>query len=138
MKAKLNTGSELSFLDVTPYKRQLIETINFEEDSELGKVHDILQGIDIGLEETSNLVIRVVENQDKIAEEKNKGFNAVSTKLQTLEDLVGHRVDEIHEEYQAPTIWGSVALLASHINSVNEVLKNMDPKIGNLFEDFLE
>ena len=138
LKGKLDTGSELSFLDITPYKRQLLDTINFEDDSELLKFQDVLQGIDLGLEETSNLVVRVVANQDKIAEEKNKEVNAVSTKLQTLEDLVGHRVVEIHEEYQAPTIWGSVALLASHINSVNDAMREIDPKLGNLFDDFLE
>ena len=126
-----------SLLEVSPYKRQNYDSAGVDDDSEVAKIYDVLRGVDYGLEETSNLLIRVVANQDNIIEEKNKEFNSVSTKLQSLEDVVGRRIDEVHEDYQAPTIWGSVALLASHINTVNEAFCHIEPKIDKTFESVL-
>ena len=52
-----------------------------------------------------------------------------------MEDVIRHRIDETHEDYQVLSIRGSVALLASHINNVNEPFFQNEPKMNKTFEE---
>jgi hypothetical protein len=62
-------------------------------------------------------------------------LSAVTTKVDTLVSTIGNRVPEIKEEFQAPTVWGTVAVLATNINKISDVCNSMEPTLITIRND---
>jgi hypothetical protein len=127
LKSSLKERERLNYIEITPYKRQMsdisTEHIGLEINSNM--VIDVLKPMDEGLHDTSKNLVKLIGMYDESVVE----LSAVSTKVDGLLDTVGNRISEIKEEFQAPTLWGTVAVLAANIHKIGEMYTDLEPTL---------
>jgi hypothetical protein len=126
-------AAALKYIELTPYKRQIsdVNGLGLELISNPSMVAGLLKPIDDGLFETSNNLLKLIGMHEESAVE----LSAVVTKVDTVMSTIGNRLPAIKEEFQAPTVWGTVAVLATNINKISDVCNSMEPTLVTMRKD---
>jgi uncharacterized protein YoxC len=132
----LRTGQaakdNLNYFDLTPYKRQINDsTTTIKLENNVAVPMDLLGVMDDGIYETSSNLLRLIASHDSYVDD----LVTVITKVDGLQNMLGNRSDNMEEDFQAPTLWGTVALLATFISKVHNTCTHMEPKIMGLITD---
>jgi hypothetical protein len=129
----LRTGSvsksRLNYFDLTPYKRQITgvsSTVKLEDNTTLSL--DFVRPIDEGLYDVSHTLLKLIASYDTSSSE----LATVVTKVDGIQTLLGSRVDDMHEDFQAPTLWWTLASLATYITKTRDLCYDFDPKLKSI------
>jgi hypothetical protein len=131
-----NKGADtLQYFDLTRYKRQL-DLIGSSGEAFSDNVpvdRKSIRPMDEGLHETLSNLLRLIASHENALVE----LSSVTAKVDNVASIVGNHVLDISEEYHAPTLWESVAVLATHINRINDTVIDIDPKLLKLQSEYL-
>jgi hypothetical protein len=134
LKMSKRSADKLNYFELTPYKKQIIELTldSFRgQDDSISVGLNLLRPMDDALFETSTNLLKLIKSYDDTVVD----LSSVSVKVDTIQGTIGNQVININEEFQAPTLWGSVAVLAGHINRMNSVIVDVDPRFLKLQRD---
>jgi hypothetical protein len=130
LRTARKTGKDLNYFELTPYNRQFLEVegaVKVEAVSSEDTV-EMLKPIDLGLYEASSNLLRLISAH----EESSIQLSAVSYKVDVFQTMLGNPSSEIIEDFQAPTLWGTVAILGSHINKITDTFTTIEPKLMDI------
>jgi hypothetical protein len=136
-------------LRASPYTRQLAALKPDEESPFIlgsGEALEVLRHLDEGLEKATNYMADLSDEQGAFAKEENLALRALEHKVGDLKREIGTRPEALSVEYNAPTMWGSIGAIGSHLDTVaqgssvspkklvEEVRRAMDPVKDQLLE----
>jgi hypothetical protein len=136
LKTSLKGPDTLNYFELTPYKRQFDNITRDElvdDDNVISIGLKFLRPINDSLFETSSNLLKLrAAHDDHVIQ-----LSAACAKADVLQSIVGNQSLDISEDYQAPTLWGSVAVLATHINRINDIVIDVDPKLSKLQKEVI-
>jgi hypothetical protein len=110
---------ELTVFEISPYKRK------YEEDNELletdlnvNAIKEFFLHVELGLEALSTAYVDTASDVRLVKVTLEKDHRTLLSRIQDLEGTIGKRA-RLEQKYQAPTLWGSVSLLASSIDDLS-------------------
>jgi hypothetical protein len=108
------------------YKRKFLPEDGEADEGKLKRMSsmfpELIETIDLGIEENSKNVNVLATKIGEVKNQLSMDVNMTLARTELLEQVIGSRVNTVKEMYQAPTIWGIIALLAEFIEEKgNEV-----------------
>jgi hypothetical protein len=94
---------------------------------------EFFRPLDDGLHDVSHTLLKLVASYDTSVSD----LNTVITKVDGIQCILGNRCDEIHEEFQAPTLWGTIASLATYITKTRDICAKFEPKLESANADII-
>jgi hypothetical protein len=86
---------------------------------------DVLRHLDQGLEKATHFMADLSAEQAAFAREENLALRALEHKVGDLKREIGTRPEALSVEYNAPTMWGSMGALGSHLDSAVTKIQDM-------------
>jgi hypothetical protein len=143
-KRKAEVAEPPLALRASPYLRQI--TISTDDDNPFSltseQAHEILKQLDEGLERSSKNLLELSEEHSVWAHEGNLAIRALEHKGDDLKREIGSKPEALSVEYNAPTMWGTIGAIGSHVDAVAKSMP--DPKalvrleVGLVMDPFKE
>jgi hypothetical protein len=120
-------------LTLTPYKPSYLnQPIAVDDiDAVPQNIGTIFMGIEQGLVSTSTSLATVAALVEDTSSNTFKDLASVGNRVDQMESTLGKRPYELNNIFNAPTIWGSFGILATHILSLSESVEILNAQIIN-------
>ena len=117
---------DLTLFEASPYKRKFDDEDSFlNSDLNISVIKDFFLHVESGLESLSTAYVDTAGDVRIVKATIEKDHRTLLSRIQDIEGMLGKR-PRMDTKYQAPTIWGSVSLVA-------ETLENLE----SMFNDFV-
>jgi hypothetical protein len=122
LKRKVNVLSEPAYLAFSPYKKQFrVEDDSTPHNSEdlLARIYQTIKVMDIGLEETSHLLLQFMTSYEESSLLLSKGLKSIEYRAASFENEFGSPPSTLSPEFASPTAWGTIAGIASKVTEID-------------------
>jgi hypothetical protein len=126
-KRKTRETEELVPVDDSPalYKRQAWEHdfLELNPDEKIEKLIELALTLDVGLNLHSEQLSSVITNTKESNAFFSRAAGAIESRTDTLCGFLGDRPDQMAQHYEASSVWGTIAALATQLDKVTELTK---------------
>jgi hypothetical protein len=107
------------------YKRQAWEQdfLHLEASEMMEKLIELALMLDVGLQLHSEQLDAVIRSFKESNMFFSKAAGAIESRTDTLCSFVGDRPDQMAQEYEASSVWGTIAALATQLDKVTDLTK---------------
>jgi hypothetical protein len=128
-KRKAESAQPPLSLRASPYMRQINVSRDDENPFSLSSAEalEVLKQMDEGLEKVTNNLWELSEEHGSWEREGHLAIGALEHKNDDLKREIGSRPEALSLEYNAPTMWGSIGAIGSHVDVLAKSMS--DPKL---------
>jgi hypothetical protein len=141
LKAERNENVEkdgITYFQASPYKRKIDNVEGFlNRDSSLSDLKELAIHMDDGIHTLSSFYVDLSGDITVMEKKLEKSSRDNSSRVDDIEGRLGKR-PKMDPKFQAPTLWGSVSLLADITDDTRFTLSNTLPKLEKVNKEFID